>query len=139
MDVSTDIRDFLTTRRARLKPQDVELPSYGGRRRVAGLRREEVALLAGISVEYYTRLERGNAAGASEDVLEGVARALRLDDAERSHLFDLVRTANSEQLHRSSSSSAITRACSTKRATRDRLRQRAGICAKWTFGHTRSQ
>jgi len=95
VDVSTDIRDFLTTRRARLKPQDVELPSYGGRRRVAGLRREEVALLAGISVEYYTRLERGNAAGASEDVLEGVASALRLDDAERSHLFDLVRTANS--------------------------------------------
>jgi transcriptional regulator with XRE-family HTH domain len=70
------------------------LPTYGGRRRVAGLRREEVALLAGISVEYYTRLERGNATGASEDVLFGVARALRLDDAERTHLFDLVRTAN---------------------------------------------
>ena len=94
MDVSTDIREFLTTRRARLKPEDVDLPTYGNKRRVAGLRREEVALLAGISVEYYTRLERGNATSASEDVLEGVARALRLDDAERAHLFDLVRTAN---------------------------------------------
>src|SRR5208282_1456814 len=61
---------------------------------VAGLRREEVALLAGVSVEYYTRLERGNAKGASEEVLDGVARALRLDDAERAHLFDLVRASN---------------------------------------------
>ena len=94
MDVSTDIREFLTTRRARLKPEDVELPTYGGRRRVAGLRREEVALLAGVSVEYYTRLERGHANGASEEVLDGVARALRLDDAERCHLFDLVRASN---------------------------------------------
>ena len=94
MNVSTDIREFLTTRRARLKPEDVELPTYGGRRRVAGLRREEVALLAGVSVEYYTRLERGNAKGASEDVLDGVARALRLDDAERAHLFDLVRASS---------------------------------------------
>jgi transcriptional regulator with XRE-family HTH domain len=94
VDVSTDIREFLTTRRARLKPDDVDLPTYGGRRRVAGLRREEVALLAGVSVEYYTRLERGNAKGASEEVLDGVARALRLDDAERAHLFDLVRASN---------------------------------------------
>ena len=81
MDTSTDIREFLTSRRARIKPEDVALPTYGGRRRVAGLRREEVALLAGVSVEYYTRLERGNASGASEEVLDGVARALRLDDA----------------------------------------------------------
>jgi len=94
VDLSTDIREFLTTRRARLKPEDVELPTYGGRRRVAGLRREEVALLAGVSAEYYTRLERGNATGASEEVLDGVARALRLDDAERAHLFDLVRASN---------------------------------------------
>jgi len=94
VDASTDIREFLTTRRARLKPEDVELPTYGGRRRVAGLRREEVALLAGVSVEYYTRLERGNAKGVSEEVLDGVARALRLDDAERAHLFDLVRASN---------------------------------------------
>lgn len=94
MDVKSDIREFLTSRRARVKPDDVGLPTYGTHRRVAGLRREEVALLAGISVEYYTRLERGNAEGASADVLEGIARALMLDEAERSHLFDLVRTAN---------------------------------------------
>src|SRR5207302_4841588 len=67
---------------------------HGGRRRVSGLRREEVALLAGISVEYYTRLERGNARGVSESVLEGIARALQLDEAERAHLIDLVRTVN---------------------------------------------
>lgn len=66
----------------------------GNQVRVAGLRREEIAMLAGISVEYYTRLERGNASGVSEDVLDGNARALQLDEAERAHLFDLVRSAN---------------------------------------------
>ena len=110
MDTSTDIREFLTSRRARIKPEDVALPTYGGRRRVAGLRREEVALLAGVSVEYYTRLERGNASGASEEVLDGVARALRLDDAERAHLFDLVRA--------SSASSGVRR----RRPAEDRVR-----------------
>jgi len=94
MDIRNDIREFLTTRRARLTPSDVGLPDFGGRRRVPGLRREEVALLAGMSMEYYVRLERGNATGASESVLEGIARALQLDDAERSHLHDLVRAAN---------------------------------------------
>ena len=93
MDARQDIRDFLVSRRARVSPRDAGLPVYGTTRRVAGLRREEVALLAGISVEYYTRLERGNASGASEGVLEGVARALQLDEAERAHLFDLVRAA----------------------------------------------
>ncbi len=86
-----DIREFLTTRRARITPQQAGLRTHGGRRRVAGLRREEVALLAGISVEYYTQLERGNVRGVSEDVLDAVARALQLDDVERIHLFDLVR------------------------------------------------
>ncbi|MET4098822.1 transcriptional regulator with XRE-family HTH domain [Agrococcus sp. UYP10] len=94
MDIRDDIREFLTTRRARLTPADVGLPDFGGRRRVAGLRREEVALIAGMSVEYYVRLERGNATGVSESVLEGIARALRLDDAEVQHLHDLVRAAN---------------------------------------------
>jgi transcriptional regulator with XRE-family HTH domain len=94
MDTPNEIRDFLTTRRAGLTPAAVGLPDYGGRRRVAGLRREEVALLAGMSVEYYTRFERGNASGVSELVLEGIARALQLDDAERTHLYDLVRAAN---------------------------------------------
>jgi len=94
MDTRSDIREFLTTRRARLTPDQVGLPDFGGRRRVPGLRREEVALIAGMSIEYYVRLERGNAAGVSEAVLEGISRALRLDDAERSHLYDLVRAAN---------------------------------------------
>ncbi len=94
MDTRNDLREFLTTRRARLTPGQAGLPDYGGRRRVPGLRREEVALVAGMSVEYYVRLERGNATGVSEAVLEGISRALQLDDAERSHLYDLVRAAN---------------------------------------------
>ena len=93
MDAATDIAEFLTTRRARITPEQAGLPSYG-KRRVPGLRREEVASLAGMSVEYYRRLERGNVTGASELVLEGLARALQLDDAERAHLFDLARAVN---------------------------------------------
>ena len=87
------MRDFLVSRRARITPERAGLPAYGGNRRVAGLRREEVALLAGVSIDYYTRLERGRAAGASDSVLEGIARALHLDEAERAHLFDLARAA----------------------------------------------
>ncbi|WP_430593204.1 helix-turn-helix transcriptional regulator [Humidisolicoccus flavus] len=94
MDNRNDIREFLTTRRARITPEQAGLPDFGGRRRVAGLRREEVALMAGMSVEYYVRLERGNAKGVSDAVLNGITRALQLDDAERDHLFDLVRAAN---------------------------------------------
>ncbi len=93
-DVRAEIRQFLTTRRAKLTPTQAGLSTYGRNRRVPGLRREEVALLAGISIEYYTRLERGNARGVSEVVLEGLARALQLDEVERAHLADLVRTAN---------------------------------------------
>ena len=85
-----DLRDFLATRRAKLTPQQAGLPVYGANRRVAGLRREEVALLAGISVEYYTRLERGNVGGVSDSVLDGLCHALHLDDAERDHLHLLV-------------------------------------------------
>ncbi|MPY63135.1 helix-turn-helix domain-containing protein [Streptomyces spongiae] len=93
-DFRAEIREFLGTRRARVTPEQAGLPSYGGdRRRVTGLRREEVALLAGISSEYYTRLERGNATGVSESVIEGIAQALRLDEAERIHLLDLLRGA----------------------------------------------
>lgn len=87
------VRDFLTTRRQRLTPERAGLPAWGTNRRVAGLRREEVAMLAGVSVDYYTRLERGNLAGASEQVLEALADALQLDDAERAHLFDLAHAA----------------------------------------------
>jgi transcriptional regulator with XRE-family HTH domain len=97
MSNADDIREFLATRRARLSPERAGLPTYGRTRRVPGLRREEVALLAGISVEYYTRLERDNARGASDDVLESVSRALQLDEAEHAHLLDLVRTANTER------------------------------------------
>jgi transcriptional regulator with XRE-family HTH domain len=100
MGNGNDIREFLTSRRARITPGQAGLPDYGGRRRVKGLRREEAAMLAGISVEYYTRLERGNASGVSEDVLEGITRALQLDEAERAHLFDLVRAAGSTRTTR---------------------------------------
>ena len=92
MDNRSDIRDFLATRRARLTPEQVGLPP-GGRRRVAGLRREEVAVLAGVSTEWYTRLERGHINGVSDEVLEAVARALRLDDEERVYLLELARAA----------------------------------------------
>jgi transcriptional regulator with XRE-family HTH domain len=93
-DFRADIREFLGTRRARVTPEQAGLPLYGGeRRRVTGLRREEVALLAGISSEYYTRLERGNATGVSESVIEGIAQALQLDEAERTHLLHLLRGA----------------------------------------------
>jgi transcriptional regulator with XRE-family HTH domain len=100
MSNADEIRDFLTTRRTRLTPERAGLPRYGRRRRVTGLRREEVALLAGISVEYYTRLERGNARGVSDEVLGSVSRALQLDEAEHGHLLDLVRTANLERAPR---------------------------------------
>ncbi|MET9901607.1 helix-turn-helix transcriptional regulator [Streptomyces sp. NPDC006446] len=89
MEHSTEIREFLRTRRARITPEEAGLTPHPGPRRVPGLRREEVAQLAGVSVDYYVRLERGRTQGVSRTVLEAVARALRLDDAERSHLFDL--------------------------------------------------
>ena len=93
VDNRSDIRDFLVTRRARITPQQAGLLPGGGRRRVPGLRREEVAVLAGVSTDWYTRLEKGHIAGVSEDVLEAVARALQLDEAERVYLFDLARAA----------------------------------------------
>ena len=92
MDTKQEIREFLTSRRARITPEQAGLRSYGSRR-VPGLRREEVAVLAGVSVPYYTRLERGDMSGVSESVMEALARALELDDAERAHLFDLARAA----------------------------------------------
>lgn len=93
MDAREEMKQFLTSRRAKVSPEQAGLPNFGGTRRVPGLRREEVALLAGVSVDYYTRLERGNAGGVSEGVLESLARALQLDRAEREHLFDLARAA----------------------------------------------
>lgn len=93
MDNRREVRDFLTARRARLKPDDVGLPRFGGRRHVKGLRREEVAMLAGVSTEYYARLERGDIAGVSDQVLDALAEVLRLDDTERDYLTNLARTA----------------------------------------------
>lgn len=93
MDNRDEVRDFLQSRRARITPQQAGLPVYGTNRRVQGLRREEVAMLAGVSVDYYVRLERGNLSGVSEGVLEAVAGVLQLDDAERTHLWDLARAA----------------------------------------------
>jgi transcriptional regulator with XRE-family HTH domain len=92
MDTRSEIREFLTSRRAKLMAAAVGLPDYGPRR-VPGLRREEVAVLAGVSVPYYTRLERGDLGSASDSVLDALARALQLDDAEREHLFDLARAS----------------------------------------------
>ena len=91
-ELRSDIKEFLTSRRAKITPQQAGLPA-GKNRRVPGLRRTEVASLAGMSVEYYSRLERGNLAGVSEEVLEALSRALELDEAERAHLHDLARAA----------------------------------------------
>jgi hypothetical protein len=94
VDRKDDIREFLISRRAKVSPEEAGIPSYGELRRVPGLRREEVAQLAGVSTDYYPRLERGSIRGVSDSVLEAVASALQLDGAERAHLMDLARTAN---------------------------------------------
>ncbi|MCA1188496.1 helix-turn-helix transcriptional regulator [Saccharopolyspora sp. 6T] len=101
METKREIRDFLMSRRSRVTPQMAGLPfAGGGDRRVPGLRREEVAMLAGVSVEYYTRMERGSLGGASESVLEAVVRVLQLDDDERAHLYDLARSAKASSRSR---------------------------------------
>ncbi|MDN3352552.1 helix-turn-helix transcriptional regulator [Actinomadura sp. DC4] len=91
MDRRAELGDFLRSRRARLRPAELGLPDYGGRRRVPGLRREELARLAGVSVDHYVRLEQGRTLHFSEAVLDAVARALRLDPVEREHLYRLAR------------------------------------------------
>jgi transcriptional regulator with XRE-family HTH domain len=94
MDNKEEVREFLVSRRARITPDQAGLPTWGDKRRVKGLRREEVALLAGVSVEYYVRLERGNLGGVSDSVLDAVANALRLDEAETAYLRDLAHAAS---------------------------------------------
>ncbi|MDQ0662876.1 transcriptional regulator with XRE-family HTH domain [Arthrobacter ulcerisalmonis] len=94
MDNRAEVRQFLSSRRGRITPEQAGIEPYGGRRRVPGLRREEVARLAGVSVDYYTRLERGNLSGVSDSVLDAIAGALELDRAEHDHLYDLARAAN---------------------------------------------
>jgi transcriptional regulator with XRE-family HTH domain len=93
VDNRREISEFLTSRRARVRPQDSGLPAMDDRRRVPGLKREEVALLAGVSVDYYARLERGQLGGVSASVLDAIANALKLDEAERQHLRDLADAA----------------------------------------------
>ena len=100
MDTRSEVREFLSSRRDRITPDQAGLPAYGGNRRVPGLRREEVSLLAGVSVDYYTRLERGDLSGVSDSVLDALARALQLDEAETAHLFDLARAANASPVAR---------------------------------------
>ena len=98
MDNRDEVREFLASRRARITPEQAGLPFRGaGRRRVPGLRREEVALLAGVSIDYYTKLERGNLSGVSDSVLDAVATALQLDEAERAHLTNLAEAANTSR------------------------------------------
>lgn len=108
-DLSAEIRDFLSTRRARITPEQAGLPVHGGNRRVKGLRREEVAMLAGVSVDYYVRMERGGLAGASESVLDALAEALRLDEAERTHLYALARESGARGSSRKRSAPAAVR------------------------------
>jgi transcriptional regulator with XRE-family HTH domain len=97
VDTRAEIREFLATRRAKITPAQAGLPAGGGIRRVPGLRREEVAVLAGVSTDWYIRLEKGHIEGVSDDVLDAVARALRLSDAERLHLFNLARAAKPQR------------------------------------------
>lgn len=122
VDNQAEVREFLTSRRAKITPEQAGLPS-GSRRRVPGLRRSEVAALADMSVEYYSKLERGNLAGASPTVLEAVARALQLDDAERAHLLNLA--------HAADGSDALTRP--RRRTTRQWTAWTAHRSLQWTL------
>lgn len=112
MDPRIEINSFLTSRRAKLTPDQAGVPQFGGARRVTGLRREEVAHLAGVSTDYYARLERGKISGASREVLEAIARALQLDSDEHEHLLNLV---------------AITQRRTPRKKTSNRTTVRPGI------------
>jgi len=122
-DNRAEVHHFLTSRRARVSPEQAGLPAGGGHRRVPGLRRGEVAALAGVSVEYYSKLERGNLRGASEEVLDALARALRMDESERAHLLDLARAAGPLGRRRPR------RATELRPAVRDLLQAMGGVPA----------
>lgn len=100
MNGKSQLGEFLRTRRSQLRPEDLQVSTYNERRRVPGLRREELALLAGVSASYYTRLEQGQSQSASPEVLDAIARALRLDESERRHLHDLARVDRDRPRHR---------------------------------------
>ena len=123
MDNRAQVREFLASRRARITPGQAGLPAYGGNRRVKGLRREEVALLAGVSIDYYIRMERGDLAGASEAVLDGVANALQLDEAEREHLQALARSARPAAARRARPSPPRSAQSSSRFSTRSPKRR----------------
>jgi len=106
----SDISEFLKTRRARITPAQAGIREFGRARRVHGLKREEVAMLAGVSTEYYARLERGDLRGVSDVVLNALARALQLDEAERTHLFDLARSTEAPGQRSRRSSRPVVRA-----------------------------
>jgi transcriptional regulator with XRE-family HTH domain len=110
MDSRSEISSFLSSRRAKLTPEQAGVPLFSGTRRVPGLRREEVAHLAGVSVDYYARLERGKISGASREVIEAIARALQLDEDERDHLFDLARISERRTPRRQPSNRTTVRA-----------------------------
>lgn len=110
MDSRSEISSFLTSRRAKLTPEQAGVPIFSGTRRVPGLRREEVAHLAGVSADYYARLERGKISGASREVIEAIARALQLDEDERDHLFDLARISERRAPRRKPSNRTTVRA-----------------------------
>jgi len=107
MSMRDEVREFLISRRANLTPEQAGITDGLGERRVPGLRREEVAMLAGVSIDYYTKLERGNLQGASDSVLAAIARALHLDDVEREYLFDLARSASAPARVRPSVAGAV--------------------------------
>jgi transcriptional regulator with XRE-family HTH domain len=110
MDGDSPLGDFLRTRRSQLLPEEAGVPLYGERRRVPGLRREELALLAGVSTSYYTRLEQGQSRNASPEVLDAIARALCLDESERLHLHDLARSAQQRGRRRRPAPERVTEA-----------------------------
>ena len=133
MDNRAEVSAFLKSRRAKITPEQAGMPVYG-QRRVPGLRRGEVAILAGMSVEYYTRLERGNLTGVSDSVLDALAQALRLDDTERDHLYALARAASTSAARvRRRPKKAIVRP-SVLRIRRGPARP-AGVRAQQPYGH----
>ncbi|RSM44630.1 XRE family transcriptional regulator [Amycolatopsis balhimycina DSM 5908] len=140
MEARRRLGEFLKTRRSHLRPEDVGLATYGDRRRVPGLRREELAQLAGVSAPYYSRLEQGQSANASPEVLDALAQALRLDDTERRHLHELAAGARKPGTRRRPAPERVTPAVRQLLATLGDvpvvvLGRRSDVLAWNTAGH----